>query len=604
MQMQQMQYMNAPPDIQAGASQLFQQQKLAELLRQQASTPIQADEYTKSGSGQWAAPPQIVKVGLGQGLAKLAEGGLGAYVQNNANDQQVALAQKLRDARDKEFSDYQNAGQATPAQPMGPPTDDGKYGVQPGKEADPMAQALRGVQSFDPMLQKIGVHQFTNILDQNNTMALMDRINNAEKLAQSAAQPDAQPAQSVATVYPPISTSDANPTPLSPTASIAAPNGPPTQEQRQLIAAELAKTGDMQGANAIMATSAKQTSAQLTPLEMYAKQVGHTLAGAQAMATSGDKNLMPLGKQLVAGYQQAMMETSLKQPDRQQLATQSQNAASDRQDKAIAAADNRQQNSFAQKMENAQLSPDAIENAAENYRITGQLPAMGMGGLAEKAKILNRAAEQAKENGTTPEALSLGMMAGKANTAALTQVTKQEQMIGSFEKNANANADLALSLGKSVDRTGVPIITRWVQAGQKAIAGDTDVSKFHAATETFINEYAKIMSGSMGNTAVSDAARTHAHSMLSTAMTQDQYEGVINTLKKEMGNRMNGFAAQKQELLNSMKKFPQAPVAPPPPAPTGVNGIPTGQPPTVVREVLLKDGRIGVEYSDGTRGFK
>ena len=64
MQMQQMQYMNAPPDIQAGASEIFQRQKLAELLRQQAMEPIKADEYTKTGSGQWAAPPQIVKVGM------------------------------------------------------------------------------------------------------------------------------------------------------------------------------------------------------------------------------------------------------------------------------------------------------------------------------------------------------------------------------------------------------------------------------------------------------------------------------------------------------------------------------------------------------------
>jgi hypothetical protein len=115
MQMQQMQYMNAPPDIQAGASQLFQQQKLAELLRQQASTPIQADEYTKSGSGQWAAPPQIVKVGLGQGLAKLAEGGIGGYMENKVGEDQLALANQLRTRRQTEIGNILSARDGKPA---------------------------------------------------------------------------------------------------------------------------------------------------------------------------------------------------------------------------------------------------------------------------------------------------------------------------------------------------------------------------------------------------------------------------------------------------------------------------------------------------------
>jgi hypothetical protein len=53
MQMQMMGYMNAPPDIQAGASEIFRQQQLADLLRKQAIEPIKADEYSKTGSGQW-----------------------------------------------------------------------------------------------------------------------------------------------------------------------------------------------------------------------------------------------------------------------------------------------------------------------------------------------------------------------------------------------------------------------------------------------------------------------------------------------------------------------------------------------------------------------
>ena len=116
MQMQQMQYMNAPPDIQAGASQIFQQQKLAELLRQQAMEPIKADEYSKTGSGQWAAPPQIVKVGIGQGLAKLAQAGLGGYMENKANQDNLDLANQLRDRKQSTMGQITDAMSGTPAQ--------------------------------------------------------------------------------------------------------------------------------------------------------------------------------------------------------------------------------------------------------------------------------------------------------------------------------------------------------------------------------------------------------------------------------------------------------------------------------------------------------
>src|SRR5205085_1463961 len=98
----------------------------------------------------------------------------------------------------------------------------------------------------------------------------------------------------------------------------------------------------------------------------------------------------------------------------------------------------------------------------------------------------------------------------------------QEQMVGAFERNATRNADIALANSAKVDRTGVPVVNRWLLAGMKEIAGDKDVATFHQANETFINEYAKIMSGSMGNTAVTDSLRKEARDMLSTAQTPAQ----------------------------------------------------------------------------------
>jgi hypothetical protein len=202
------------------------------------------------------------------------------------------------------------------------------------------------------------------------------------------------------------------------------------------------------------------------------------------------------------------------------------------------------------------LSSDAVEVAAQRYLTDGTLPPMGMGknGAVGRAAILNHAADIAKGAGDSPESQRVTQLANKSSASALNQLQKQQTMVSAFEKNATKNADMALALSDQVDRTGVPVFNSWIQAGQKNVTGNPQVSQFHAATETFVNEYAKIMSGSMGNTAVSDSARAHAHSLLSTAQSKEQYKAVVSTLKQEMGNRMSGFEDEKKSLLQSMTR--------------------------------------------------
>jgi len=206
---------------------------------------------------------------------------------------------------------------------------------------------------------------------------------------------------------------------------------------------------------------------------------------------------------------------------------------------------------------NENMSPDAIEAAAARYNMDGSLPpnlGRGAQGAALTAKILSKAAEVAKANGDAPEAGRIKQLANKASAQALGQLTKQEQMVGAFEKNALKNLDIAVQASKEVDRTGIPVLNRWILAGKKSLAGDAAVSRFHAANTTFVNEYAKIMSGSMGNTVVSDSLRRETETLLATKDTPEQYEAVTALMKQEMANRMKGFAEQKAELTGSMKR--------------------------------------------------
>jgi hypothetical protein len=196
-------------------------------------------------------------------------------------------------------------------------------------------------------------------------------------------------------------------------------------------------------------------------------------------------------------------------------------------------------------------SQEGIDLAATQYYQTGKMPAVGNNPTL-RAQILARSAEIAKENGDSSKEAVLRGQANQANAGALTQLTKQKTMVGAFEKNASKNADMALAKSAAVDRTGVPAFNRWVNAGRKEITGDPATAEFNAANQTFVSEYAKVMSGSMGNTPVSDSARQHANEMLNTAMTHEQYVAVVNLLKQEMQNRMAGFDEQELSLRKNL----------------------------------------------------
>lgn len=193
-----------------------------------------------------------------------------------------------------------------------------------------------------------------------------------------------------------------------------------------------------------------------------------------------------------------------------------------------------------------------LDFAAQQYLKTGVMPSLGAGSSKMRQAIITRASEINLGQGMSAAEGAEQMVANKATSAGILQLQKQKTMVGAFEKNAMRNADIALRLSGQADRTGVPVFNKWLQAGQRSIAGNPTVSAFNAANETFVNEYAKIMSGSMGNTPVSDSARAHAHEMLSTAQTKDQYEAVVRVLKEEMKNRMIGFEEELKEAKKSL----------------------------------------------------
>lgn len=221
------------------------------------------------------------------------------------------------------------------------------------------------------------------------------------------------------------------------------------------------------------------------------------------------------------------------------------------------------------------LSPEAVDNAARRYNFDGTLPPnMGRGtqGALETKRILTRAAALANVSPDDASGGRAGQMANKADASALARLTQQQQLASSFERTANANADLALRLSKQMDRSGIPLINAGIQAWRTG-TGSPEATQFAAANETFVNEYAKIMSGGMGNGPVTDSARSKAHTLLSTAMTPEQYAGNVKLLQTEMQNRMKGYGDQADEIRSRLRG-----VATPAPGGGAAGATPGGAP--------------------------
>jgi len=214
-----------------------------------------------------------------------------------------------------------------------------------------------------------------------------------------------------------------------------------------------------------------------------------------------------------------------------------------------------------------ELTQDAKEQAAARYNIDGTLPTnLGRGtqGAVNTASILNRAAEQQKEAGNTPEAARVNQLANRASSMALGQLVKQKNLILAFENTAMKNADLVLQESEKVDRLGSPIIDRWILAGKKSITGDPSVARLDLAVRTFVNEYARVTTSVTGGGITSDTARKEIDALLQSAHTKDQVRQVIDLAKTEMLNRKAGYEDQERALKGGIGVAPAsaAPSAP------------------------------------------
>lgn len=192
------------------------------------------------------------------------------------------------------------------------------------------------------------------------------------------------------------------------------------------------------------------------------------------------------------------------------------------------------------------LSPEAKDRAADLYNDTGVLQNYGYGaaGAQMKQDVMNRAAEKAKVAGAggADTRLSSAKTDYASNAAAIKDMERNFSRIKISEGTAERNLDLADAVSKRVDRTGSPLLNKYLLYLKGQVAGDTDTQLLDNAVETAANEYAGVVTaGSGGGIAATDSSRQHARDMLHSSMANGTFSKVVAQMKQEMGNRRASF---------------------------------------------------------------
>lgn len=194
------------------------------------------------------------------------------------------------------------------------------------------------------------------------------------------------------------------------------------------------------------------------------------------------------------------------------------------------------------------LTTDAIGAMVDSYFITGQVPALGMG-AALKTQFWNGVASAISNGATIGNAVSNKALISSTTSALSNQQTQlagAKTALGTLDKQL----DIVAQASTKVDRSGMPILNKYLLYTKGQIAGDADTVALQNAITTASYEFGKILSGaaaSISGTTISSAE--DAKALLNANMNPAQITKIISLIKQESNNRITS----QQQTINDMQ---------------------------------------------------
>lgn len=194
---------------------------------------------------------------------------------------------------------------------------------------------------------------------------------------------------------------------------------------------------------------------------------------------------------------------------------------------------------------------DALDLAANNYRLTGQMPAGLYRSPGTTQAIIARAAELDKAAGGSGIAGNKAVL--QANTKSLDNLQKNYDQVQAFEQTASKNFDLLQQTAQKIPDLGSRFANVPVRMLNARMLGTENMAAFNTALNTAQTEAAKVLNSSNATGVLSDSARHELQQIVDGNMPYKSIVASLNTLKQDMTNRTLSYQMQINDIQNRIK---------------------------------------------------
>lgn len=197
------------------------------------------------------------------------------------------------------------------------------------------------------------------------------------------------------------------------------------------------------------------------------------------------------------------------------------------------------------------LSPiqrSTIDQAAQRFAETGQLPAGQRGVNAYTMMIQNRAAE------LYPGNIAANSAAYKSNQKSLENITDTLNKLQAFESAGGKNLDMFLDQAKSIIDTGSPWLNTPLRSVSEKGLGSADLAAINTARTVALREIARVTNDPKLSGQLSDSAREEVENLIPQNATYAQIVRVAGILRQDMKNVEDGLANQQQFISRRLQQ--------------------------------------------------
>lgn len=170
----------------------------------------------------------------------------------------------------------------------------------------------------------------------------------------------------------------------------------------------------------------------------------------------------------------------------------------------------------------------------------------------QPANVRAAVANMKYKMGISPTDEAIARVQKKNLESQATAIGRREGNIKILQTSIGGAGDQVLASLQGVDRVNFMATNKAIAAGKTAFS-DPGEARYSAALQSFVNEYARVISGGASQT--TDAAKAEAHELLNKAQGPEAVKAVVDQLaKKELGV-LQDAGNQAVEMLSHKEQY-------------------------------------------------